>query len=86
MLILVKGVEWLLKFARLRGRADGWCYFKERKILVHQALRGERRLDVVLHELLHAHFPELSEEDVTQSASEIAEVLWNLGYRGLDEA
>lgn len=83
--ILVNGVEWLLRFSRLRGTADGWCCYNDRKILVHNRLRGKDRLDVLIHEMLHAHHPHLSEESVTQTATDIAEVLFNLGY-SVDEA
>ena len=81
MEILVNGVVWLLRFSRLRGKAMGWCYFDTKKILVDSRLKGKDRLDVLIHEMLHAHHRQLSEEAVTQTASDIAEVLWKIGYR-----
>ena len=83
--ILVNGVKWLLRFSPLRGKAMGWCYFEPRKILISKKLRGKTRLDVLIHEMLHAHHRQLSEESVTQTATDIAEVLWDLGYRDVDE-
>ena len=38
-------------------------------------------LDTIIHESLHACFPDATEEDVTTSASDIARLLWQLGYR-----
>lgn len=81
MEILVRGIRWTMRFTRLRGSADGWCYYKEKKILICNKLRGIRRLDVVVHELLHAHNVEMSEDDVARTASGVARVLWDLGYR-----
>ena len=80
-IIEVNGEEWLLRFSRLRGQADGWCQYGDNKILVHSGLTGVDRLDVVIHELLHAFFPELSEESVTAAATGIARVLWEIGVR-----
>lgn len=85
MEILVKGIRWTLRFTRLRGSADGWCYFTEKKILVCKKLRGVRRLDVIVHELLHAHNQSMPEHDVSRTASGVAKVLWDLGYRCLDD-
>ena len=38
-------------------------------------------LDTVIHEALHACLPDLSEEAVTESASDIARVLYRMGCR-----
>lgn len=81
MEIIVNGARWVIRFARLRGTAVGWCYYTKRKILVSKKLTGVDRLDTIIHELLHAHHPQLSEESVTETATGIAEVLWELGYR-----
>lgn len=79
--VFVDGVEWLLRITRLRGSAWGWCCYGENKILVDSATAGEHRLEIVIHELLHAHFQGLTEEEVASSAAEIAAALWTLGYR-----
>ena len=50
-------------------------------IRVKRSLKDRVRLDTVIHELLHALHPELSEEVVTDSAAALAKVLWKLGYR-----
>lgn len=85
------GLRWLLRFTRLRGQAAGWAYLPDakrpqmpRKILVDDRLRNRPLLETILHECLHVSFPSASEEHVTESARDIARVLWTLGYR-LDE-
>lgn len=63
------------------------CYQTEDKRLIafdtEVALRySERdRLDTVIHEALHACFPDMREEAITQSARDIARLLDRLGYR-----
>lgn len=42
-------------------------------------------LDTTIHESLHACLWRLSEEDVTQTATDIARLLWRMGYRRKQE-
>jgi hypothetical protein len=84
----LNGLRWLLRFTRLRGAAAGWAYLPgpndpqgARKILVDSRLRGRPKLETIIHECLHVCCPTASEEHVTESARDIARVLWSLGYR-----
>jgi len=85
---LLGGVKWLLRLTRLRGNAAGWACMPDeknpqiqRKILIDCRLKGRSLLETIIHECLHAIFPQLSEESVTAAARDIARVLWALGYR-----
>lgn len=84
----INGQRWTLKFSRLRGSAAGWAYLPDsknpglpRKILIDSRLKGRMLLETTTHELLHVCFPTVSEEHITESARDIARVLWNLGWR-----
>lgn len=64
---------------------DGSCSppdGRSKEIVVRGALRGEHRLDSLIHEMLHASCWDLAEETVERTATEIARALWRLGYRG----
>ena len=50
-------------------------------IQVDQDLRGERELEITLHEALHACVWALDDEIVTEAAEGLARLLWRLGYR-----
>lgn len=85
---LVAGARWLLRFTQLRGNAAGWAYLPDhkspklpRKILIDDRLNGRSKMETIIHELLHVCYPTVSEEHVTDSARDIARVLWTLGYR-----
>lgn len=52
-----------------------------KEIRIASGLRGERRLEVIIHELLHAGCWPLSEECVTQLGSDLARELWKMGYK-----
>jgi hypothetical protein len=41
-------------------------------------MRGKHRLTVLIHELLHAIFPQASEEVIEQAGKDLARVLWTL--------
>ena len=78
--------KWLWRYSRLRGQAVGWTEWDRRKILIHSGLKGRARLEVEIHEALHATLgPTISEEAVTNAADDIARILYALGYRLLPD-
>lgn len=86
------GLRYLWRYTRLRGKADGWTYYadgknkkKLPKILIDSRLTGRARLEIEIHEALHAEFPQLSEETITEAGKDLARILWALGYRIDDE-
>ena len=49
------------------------------------SLRGEERLEVLIHELVHAASWHIDETFVEQFARDAARALWRVGYRDGDE-
>ena len=80
--------RWRLRFApNLANRGD--CDppsqpAKEMRIL--STLRGEERLEVLIHELVHSAGWHIDEDFVEEFAVDAAHVLWRLGYRDPSEA
>lgn len=67
---------------------DGDCsnpIFPGRLIRYYVGLKGEHRCNVLIHEMLHACFWDVREEGIEESASDIARVLWRIGYRNSDD-
>jgi hypothetical protein len=52
------------------------------EISVKPAIVGVDALDTLIHEMLHAAMPDLDEDAIYETASDVAKVLWDLGYRG----
>ena len=76
--------RWLLRFTTLKGAAYGYTFSQKAKhprIILDARMRGRKKLEVLVHELLHALNPTQSEEHVEQQGKDIARVLWSLGYR-----
>jgi Zn-dependent peptidase ImmA (M78 family) len=73
--------SWLIRFTALKGQAYGITYTRKSKrprIVIHDALRGRHRLTILLHELLHAIFPQADEEVIEQAGKDLSKVLTTL--------
>jgi len=68
-------------FTRLPKTHDGECCKNTRTINIKNTLKGERQLDVIIHELLHGCHWDLDETVIEETATHVARVLWKLGYR-----
>jgi hypothetical protein len=76
--------RWLIRWTELKGQAYGITYTQKAKhprIVLHDGMRGKHRLTVLIHELLHAIFPQASEEVIEQAGKDVAKVLWSHNYR-----
>ena len=83
----IGGRTWRIVHAPAREMpkdADGDCSHPPGRcptIRIRRALRAQRRLEIEVHELLHASRPELAEEAVAQTAAEVSSALWRIGWR-----
>jgi hypothetical protein len=80
MRIRLRGKRWRLVFKRLAGDC-GRCRYRDNKLHVSDDVRGRLRLDTLIHEMLHACYPDVDEDSVTETATDMARGLWRLGYR-----
>lgn len=90
MRIKIRGKFWNLRFPRLDTKIHrGYCDPPNKinkEIVVASQLEGLEKLDIVLHELLHAAGWDVFDESfVAQTAADLARVLWRLGYRNEHE-
>jgi hypothetical protein len=58
---------------------------KGKKIRVYKHLPAKKLLDTLIHELLHSAFFDLDEEAILETATDITNLLWRLGYRKTEE-
>jgi hypothetical protein len=52
-----------------------------REIVIAEDDEPQEVLQTIIHESLHAEFPKMGEAPVTAAGSNIARLLWRLGYR-----
>lgn len=65
--------------------SDGWAEHDpktpKKHIWINQVTQGRDLLDTIIHEVTHCFSPHWSEEAVLQFGTELATILWELGYR-----
>ena len=77
MHVRVAGVRW-----RVTDEAiDGVCDHDSNTVSVDPHQRRRKRLDTLVHEMLHATRPEMGEENVAAVAKVLTTVLWKDGWR-----
>jgi hypothetical protein len=83
MRVRVLNKLWRLRFApNLANRGDCDPPDKPAKeIRISSSLGGEERLEVLIHELVHADGWHIDEQFVERFARDAARALWRLGYR-----
>jgi|694.fasta_scaffold30263_9 hypothetical protein len=80
------GKNWTIRFVKSKdmpgsfGECDDHRY-KKPEIWINRNLSEKDKLDTIIHEMLHATHPELSEESVSETASAIAKILFRLNLR-----
>lgn len=85
------GKRWQLIFVTRLGEGnghDGSCdspNVKNKAIRIKVDLHGRRRLEVFIHEMLHACSWNLDESFVDRLAHDISHALWRLGYRDMNK-
>lgn len=84
MRIYLNGERWQLKFCRVPKTIYGDCDYGRRVIRISKELHGETKLDTMLHELIHARWPDLCETSVCEFASELAAILTREGFTDED--
>jgi hypothetical protein len=76
--------RWKITRARLRG-IYGDCDYATRTIRIHAGLRGVDLLDTLIHELIHARWPDLHEDAVIEFSETLSGVLDAEGFRLADD-
>ena len=81
----LRGRYWKIIRGKLDAKLDGLCDADARTITIRRSLAGERELEVLIHEMLHACHWDLGEEAITETSEDLARVLFRLGYRYIRE-
>ncbi len=84
MRITILGKHWNLRFCNTGANHHGRCdppSIPGKEIKVSSRIRGQLKLDTIIHELTHAAGWHIDEPFVEQFATDVARTLWKLGYR-----
>ena len=82
MRFVFRGKSFKLDFKSLKNDW-GICWSEyPRYITISNKIKDQKLLlDVLIHESLHACYPDLEERAVDNAATDIADFLWELGWR-----
>jgi hypothetical protein len=83
MRITILGKRWLLQFVKRLDKARGECdnpTEPKKEIRIREGLKGEQKLEVLIHEMLHAAAWHVDEKFVKRFAEDVARNLTKLGY------
>jgi len=74
MRVRIRGRWWTIRRRPIRG-ATGLCYDEDRKIFLRPTLKGRTLAATILHEGLHACFPDLAERPIEQTEEALLALL-----------
>lgn len=55
-------------------------------IYIDPRLKGRKKMEIYIHEIFHLFNPNDSEEEVVEKSVTLTKILWNLGYRQVDNS
>lgn len=67
-----------------REKAMGQAWIDYRLIEIDSRIVGKNYIDTVIHEVFHCQNPKWSETKVKNNATELCNILWELGLRWVD--
>jgi hypothetical protein len=82
--VYVGDQRWKIERARLRAD-DGQCNYNTKTIRIADKLVGVDLLDTLIHELIHARWPDLHEDAVAEFAETLSGVIDAEGFRRPDD-
>jgi len=77
--VYINGERWKIRRAALR-KLYGDCNYDTKTIRIHHTLSGAELMDTLLHELIHARWPDLLESSVEEFAGTLTAVLEAEGF------
>lgn len=78
-----RGRRWKIRWDQIPARENalGYCETPGQMIVIDPRMAGVGLLEVAIHESLHACLPDADEAAVTETAADVAQLLWRVGYR-----
>jgi hypothetical protein len=78
--VIIRRQPWRIEFVDPMPGKDGYCDYKNRRIVLSKNPSGHSPLDLAIHEFLHAAFPGVRERVIEEVATDLAAILDKLGY------
>jgi len=79
--VKLQGEVWQILYTRHKKGIWGQTFPYKKLIEISNRAKDRLELDTLIHEMIHVTCPWLDEYHVEQMATEIANILWEMGYR-----
>lgn len=76
---------WRVRFGCQLRDADGICDYRTKTIRLRSGLHGAELLDTIIHELIHARWPDLHEDAVADFSETLSGFLHAVRFRQPDD-
>jgi hypothetical protein len=73
--IIIRRQLWTIEYLDSMPGKDGLCDYKNRRIVLSRNPTGHSKRDILLHECLHAAFPDVREQVIAEVATDLAAIL-----------
>jgi len=83
--VWINGQRWTIRRCRVSPDRWGDCCYETKTIRISDRLTGEAFLNTLVHELIHARWPDLNEQAVRDFADELTGVIHAEGFRDADD-
>lgn len=70
---------------KLEPKTLGICHYDPPRIEIDPRQDSKEYMDTLIHEMLHHHFPKLSEKKVKKISKSLSSALWKKRYRRIEE-
>ena len=72
---------WKIRVVQLPKGLFGDCDYEKKTIRVSSNQSERMFMDTLVHELIHALWPTISEDEVASKSTMLYRALWKMGYR-----
>jgi hypothetical protein len=80
----MKRIEGIKVEERKLGREKAYGLTFDKTIVLDSRLKPKKHFEIIIHEMLHQIYPDMSEAKVTRSSKKLAKFLWAFGFRKVD--
>jgi hypothetical protein len=81
---MAKKIEGIIVEEKKLGREKLYGFTFQDSIVIDPILKPQKRLEILIHEMMHQCHPKMSETNVKVSSRRLARFLWQYGYRKVD--
>jgi hypothetical protein len=74
-----------VKYQKLgKHKAWGMAHFDDNTIVVDSKLRSKKKMEIIIHEVLHCLFKDMEEDEIIRKSIILTNTLWHENFRSIE--